>query len=1060
MFRRVNGQQAMDERRVAAFDELVVHCFVMARSLGFSRAKLFGRGLTLLHGLCLNACVKSNPLPAPPDTAFAVVPATLSNSAAASFSFFCLSATNCSYLCSLDNATETSCESPLQLTAIADGAHTFAVRAVSGAGVRDQTPASFTWTVDTTGPAVVFDGGPAALTNAASGTIAFAATEPASFSCTFDDGGAANCTSPFSFSGLADGQHTLAVRATDDAGNVGDASVYAWTADVTPPQSTVQSPASPVPYGSAIVVTGSASDSVSGVARVDVSTGGDAGWIAATGTTGWSASLFAAPRFFHRVWSRATDVVGNVELVDAGTDLQTSLFPAASVTGQSSFTQNCESLPTALTLNFPSGVLFVPASNRLFIADSVNHRVVAHQLSATNGFIDFEADVVLGRQTFTDCDSPVTTSTSMNNPKRLAFDPASNRLFVSDSTNNRVLVFGLASLTSGQPASTVIGQDTFDASFDGIGASRLNDPVGLAFDSISGRLFVVDSGNNRILVFNTNGLANGMNASNVLGQSTFTSSLAGFAADRLILPQDVAYDPVAARLFVADNQNHRVVVFGLDGGIVDGMPATWVLGQPTLDAGGSSIDPSATTMLFPEGLAFDPFLSRLYVADTGNNRVLVFNTGALTNGMPATNVLGQSFFDAGQGGTSASALEVPVGLALDSDGGRLFVADRDNSRVMVFDVTTITNGENAVHAFGYADVADAAAPLFDTRCANGPGPASVCSNDFIATAVDTSNRRLFVTNDTVNRVLVFRLDDAGLPESRAFAVLGQPDFSHCAPGLGASALNEPSGLAYDSASSRLFVADTGNNRVVIYNVSNVVTGQPAIAVLGQPNFDSRDTALSANSFYSPDSLVVDPIRSRLFVTDCDNKRVMVFDIAEIDAGGAAIAVLGQSDFTSNDAGVTQSRFTSACDIAMDPVSGRLFVADSDSNRVMVFETTTLTNGKAASYVLGQTNFTSGDESASSSGLNSPGGMVWDGVFQRLFVSDADNNRVVVYSGATLATGAAAINVIGQSGWGEGNAGLSSTFLSDPKGLAVDGTGTRLYVGDRGNRRVLTFDVGP
>ncbi len=123
--------------------------------------------------------------------------------------------------CKLDVGAWVSCASPKSLTGLGDGEHTFSVRATDTAGNTDTTPATRTWTVDTVAPDTSISSGPSGTVRASSAEFAFTSSEAgSSFECKLDVGAWVSCASPKSLAGLADGEHTFSVRATDPAGNV------------------------------------------------------------------------------------------------------------------------------------------------------------------------------------------------------------------------------------------------------------------------------------------------------------------------------------------------------------------------------------------------------------------------------------------------------------------------------------------------------------------------------------------------------------------------------------------------------------------------------------------------------------------------------------------------------------------------------------------------------------------------------------------------------------------------------------------------------------------------
>jgi large repetitive protein len=156
-----------------------------------------------------------------------------SNSASASFD---LSADEDATLeCKLDLGEYAVCESPHRVSALADGRHTLLVRATDRAG-NQGAAVSYSWTVDTVAPTASIDSGPRDLSNSASASFDLSADEDATLECKLDLGDWAVCESPHRLSALADGRHTLQVRATDLAGNQGAAASYAWTVDTSEPE--------------------------------------------------------------------------------------------------------------------------------------------------------------------------------------------------------------------------------------------------------------------------------------------------------------------------------------------------------------------------------------------------------------------------------------------------------------------------------------------------------------------------------------------------------------------------------------------------------------------------------------------------------------------------------------------------------------------------------------------------------------------------------------------------------------------------------------------------------
>ena len=348
-----------------------------------------------------------------------------------------------------------------------------------------------------------------------------------------------------------------------------------------------------------------------------------------------------------------------------------------------------------------SAVALDAVNHRLFVADTDNHRVLVFTLSGSNTLVspgDRLADSVLGQANFTN-NSSALTAAGMNSPRGLAFDATSNRLFVADSTNNRVLVFDTTSITNGESAVSVLGQGNFTSNASATTAAGMSGPRGLSFDSVMNRLFVADSVNNRILAFDTTSIGDGEDAVSVLGQANFTASSAANppTAASMNAPQDVSIDTVQSRLFVVDSGNNRILIFEITS-LDNGEDASFILGQTGFTTNSAPNPPGAASMNAPRGLfLFSDTQSyqsvSLAVADTGNNRVLVFDAMFLTNGENAVSVLGQASFTANAAATTAAGMNAPRSVVAEYTGSggsivrqsHLFITDSGNHRILLYE---------------------------------------------------------------------------------------------------------------------------------------------------------------------------------------------------------------------------------------------------------------------------------------------------------------------------------------------------------------------------------------
>jgi len=203
--------------------------------------------------------------------------------------------------------------------------------------------------IDTTAPTVALGNTPPSLTNNPAAPFTFSGSDDVSsnvtFECRVDNASFAPCTSPFTPSGLADGNRTFNVRARDQAGNISIPAAYTWTIDTTPPDTAISGgPANGGTTGPTVAFTFTSEPGTTFQCRVD------------SGSFSGCTSPFTITNLTdgsHTFSVRAVDAAGNVDAspasrtwtVDA-TPPETTITggpPAGSTTGPGvSFTFSSE----------------------------------------------------------------------------------------------------------------------------------------------------------------------------------------------------------------------------------------------------------------------------------------------------------------------------------------------------------------------------------------------------------------------------------------------------------------------------------------------------------------------------------------------------------------------------------------------------------------------------------------------------------------------------------------------------------------------------------------------
>lgn len=593
---------------------------------------------------------------------------------------------------------------------------------------------------------------------------------------------------------------------------------------------------------------------------------------------------------------------------------------------------------------------------------------------------------------------------------------------------------------------------------------ELNTPSSIALDARGGlvRIYVADTANARVLGWrDTRSYAIGDPPGVVLGQpGPQSSSAQGIGQRGFSGPTGLAVDPATGNLYAADTANHRVLRFSSPFDNPNRVEPDAVYGQPSFAI--RTAGTTAGSFNQPRGLAFDP-AGNLWVADTGNHRVLRLNAASLSAGgtAAADAVIGQRDFVSGNanagGSVSASGFDTPIALAFDPQGN-LYVSDFNNARVLRFAAPVAASNAAATAVWGQQNFSSRAVPQQATGSSlRGPNGLTVNSDGDLVVAVPRDNRvMVFATNTAIG--------------AAAKNILGQSDPAATTANAGASPLASANSLSAPvdvkaDPNGNLFISDQGNHRVL-----QVPPGTKlASKVWGQSDFVSNGAnQIEAASVNSAFKMAIDYSAApyALYVSDTNNNRILIWrDSVKFRNGDPADLVIGQPNLRTGAPNVdspgspnpSSTSLSGPAGIVVSPFDGTLYVADAGNNRILRYRRPVDQAGRITpDAVLGQMDFTSSAAAlVSATSLSLPTGLAL-GPDGTLFVSDTGNHRVLEYA-AGAGTGAAAIRVFGQPNMTTGSrpGQQSAQTLTSPQGIAVD-QASNLYVADTGANRVLIF----
>jgi PKD repeat protein len=484
--------------------------------------------------------------------------------------------------------------------------------------------------------------------------------------------------------------------------------------------------------------------------------------------------------------------------------------------------------------------------------------------------------------------------------------------------------------------------------------------------TVGNAVWIADTLAHRVLKFDASG--------NFL-QKIGKAGVIDYSGTALARITDVAEDN-SGNVWVVDAEASHVVEYDSSGQIVLELGQGWNSG------------PGNDQFENPISIAFDS-AGNIYVSDSGywgsdygNNRVQIFNSSG--------NYL--ATIGGGPCGTGNTQLCWPRHIAI--YGNRLYVADADNHRIQIFDIS------------------NPAAPAYVSTLGTTGSPGSGNNQFDTPQGVAVDANYIYVADTENHRVQIFNRNTLAY-----VATIGG------SYGTGNNQFKFPTDVAVDAAGN-IYVADYANKRVQQYNSSRIY--QRTYGTTGVSYVASNDR------FYYPEGVAVGPDGS-IYVVEGYGYRLV-----KLNAAGVPQWTVGEAGQPGDD----NAHFGYLRDVAVGP-DGRIYTVEAWSNaryapgsnhRLQIFNPDGSYYGGFGGYGSGNYQF------------DAPAGIAIDHT-GKVYIADSGNHRVQIYNNQL-----AYVATLGQTGV----PGSNNSHFNNPFDVAVDRNGT-IYVADEGNDRIQVFD---